>query len=190
MLSLGASSPTLVGRELDGQPRKGPHQHLHILPDGPADRDAIERVLLWAAEGFGRVDQHVLGMLRLLPAERGHREVYLASQDPDPTLTELTRPCRTWTSYSPFLRSRHPKPGGREKLEEQVQKECQSRGLPTPEVLRLAPQGEGYKLQRGPRQRPPGDPEWLTLTFPKPVTGPLCLGAHSHFGMGRFLPRA
>lgn len=36
------------------------------------------------------------------------------------------------------------------------------------------------------KQDVPSNAGWFRLTFDEPVEGPLCLGAHSHYGMGQF----
>lgn len=95
---------------------------------------------------------------------------------------------RAWRSYTPYLPPRHAKKDGRENAVEQVMKECEHRGLPTPEATPLTSDGLSYQLHRGPRPGPGAAPAWLRLEFPEPVSGPLCLGAQAHFGMGRFVP--
>jgi CRISPR-associated protein Csb2 len=183
---LAPGSATFLGKGPAGA-RKDGHQHLHILPDG--EGEALTRAILWAPEGFGEEEQAALRRLSALPAAEGQEPArlvldYVGEEEANPLLCTA----RVWHSYTPYLPPRHGKKDGRESAVEQVVKECERRGLPVPEVTMLGSDGLTYQLHRGPRPGPGAPPEWLHLTFPEPVSGPLCLGAQAHFGMGRFVP--
>jgi CRISPR-associated protein Csb2 len=171
-------SPTLLGKR-DGVPRREGHLHLHILPEGTG---FLERVRLWAAEGFSQEDLAALGRLRHLPATRGWAEVGLLLWDAVEGWPES--PARIWVSLTPYLPTRH------QGLEEEVARECSFRGLPAPEVLSVEEGARGFKLRRPGGPAPAGAPVWLRLRFPEAVGGPLSLGGLSHFGMGRLVPEA
>lgn len=68
-------------------------------------------------------------------------------------------------------------------------RECLLRGLPEPRVESVE-EGRKFQVRRGRGEAPPGPASWLRLTFPAEISGPLCLGASCHFGMGRFVPEA
>ena len=175
-------SATLSGKD-QGVARQDNHRHLHILPDGPGAH--LDRLVLWAPEGFSEDDLRVLTRLVRLPAERGGPEVDLlvsrVSGGEDQPAGAI------WESFTPFLAPRHTKPDGRDSLEEQLVAECHRRGLPSPVISTMVGEFPRYGNRRGPR-RAPGAPVWLRLEFPGPVSGPICLGASCHFGMGRFKP--
>jgi CRISPR-associated protein Csb2 len=85
---------------------------------------------------------------------------------------------RIWTSRTAYRPTRHPKRGADmgEWLSSDIGRECARRGLSSPSVQVL-------ETIIGPRG---GLLAKLQLTFPKPITGPLMLGAESHFGTGVF----
>lgn len=181
LLSLGEGSPTFLGKDELG-PRRDGHRHLHVLPWSQGAE--VTRVELWAPEGFGAEELQTLAELRVVTL--GRRRVPLILWEVGDA--ELGR-ARVWRSRTPFLCFRHPKPNGRDSLEAQVKQECVWRGLPEPEVERLPAEEVRYRLKRGRgAEASPCAPEWLRLTFPEEVRGPLCLGLSSHFGMGCFAP--
>lgn len=184
LLSLGQPSATLLGKEADGGARRDGHRHLHILPE-PAGA-AIERVHLWAPEGFKQKDLALIARLHHLNGspKQGQVRLALLETSTDAQLGIST----TWTSSTPFLAARHPKTSGRDSIHEQARRECRVRGLPEPQVEDLPDDGLTYQLRRAGRAASPIPPAWLRLTFPCPVEGPLCLGGFAHFGMGRFRP--
>ena len=107
----------------------------------------------------------------------------------------VTGPARVWISQTPFVPSRHLKKNGNNDLPHQIVSELKSRGFSVDvrvEVLDRELSAEcGFhrfvRTRRAPAKAPPQDVGVaLKLTFPEPVTGPLCLGYASHFGMGLF----
>lgn len=184
LLPLQPTSPTLVGKR-DGQPRADGHQHLHILPDGPAQTDNLDRIILWAPEGFGSGEQAVLAALQSFPYHG--TQVGLFPWGALPHAHDLQHASASWASFTPYLMERHPK-DGKDSLTDQLTTDCLRKGLPAPMITPVSPPPGRYVLRRGPRRPPAEPPQWLRLEFPCPVQGPLCLGANSHFGMGRFVP--
>jgi CRISPR-associated protein Csb2 len=182
IFSLGDPTPTLLGRDQDGARQDG-HRHLHILPEGSP---ALDRIVLWAPEGFAPPDLEILGRLNSLPAEKTKPALNLIFED-------FAAPSHfghatTWRSVTPYLCARHPKANGQDTPEQQILRECQLRGMPRPQVLPLDADSVKYKVHRGRRPAPPGPVTWHRLIFPQAISGPICLGASAHFGMGRFVP--
>ena len=175
VLGLGDVSATLLGK-VEGEARADGHRHLHVLPDGCASRSRPSRLLLWAEEGFCPSDLALLSTLRWV----GGTELKPADSSPG----GLGRG-RVWRSLTPFLCSRHPR-RGKDGVEDQVRRECLLRGLPEPEVELV--EGRKFQVRRGQGEAPPGLASWLRLSFPYEISGPLCLGASCHFGMGRCVP--
>ncbi|MEY4580823.1 MAG: hypothetical protein RL701_5526 [Pseudomonadota bacterium] len=92
---------------------------------------------------------------------------------------------------TPFVPPRHIKPRGRNTIQGQVLAELASRLLPTATVELLPWNDETRKLRHFVRARTKKPPPCamgfaLRLTFDEPVSGPLCLGYGSHFGLGLF----
>jgi CRISPR-associated protein Csb2 len=175
----------VFGGKVSGAVRADDHRHLHVLPEG---EETIERVLLWAPDGFGPGEVEVLRQLSTVPAQGRQPKVRLLPwtiiQQPGP---EVFGQSSAWKSATPYVPVRHCKIGGRDTVTEQIRRECQQRGLPEPEVT-LAESSEGYVTRRPGQARPAGPPQMVGLKFSQPICGPLLLGANSHFGMGRFAP--
>jgi len=95
-------------------------------------------------------------------------------ENPDPIFGRA----RIWTSRTAYRPTRHPKRNADigEWLSDDIVRECTRRGLPQPTALVV-------ESSAGPRG---GIYAKLQLTFPKPITGPLMLGAECHFGIGVF----
>jgi CRISPR-associated protein Csb2 len=181
----GEAPSPVFGGKIAGAIREDNHLHLHVLPEG---EEAIERVVLWAREGFGRGEVEVLRRISRIPAQ-GRQPAFelLAWSLVDRPGDEQFSRARCWASSTPYLPPRHAKPNGRDSLPEQVRRECQQRGLPRPTVTAIEP-WEGYVVQRHGQKRPAGQPQRIALEFLEPVGGPVLLGASSHFGLGRFKP--
>jgi CRISPR-associated protein Csb2 len=83
-----------------------------------------------------------------------------------------------WISRTSYWPTRHPRHhrDASDALRRDLLLECDRRGLPRPdvEVINLAPGRRGGISGR------------VRLKFAVPVTGPLLLGAGSHFGAGLF----
>ena len=100
----------------------------------------------------------------------------------------------SWVTSTPFVPPRHLKQNGRSTLAGQVGAELLARGFPPAKVEVLDWTGDTLALrhfvrrrQRGPQ--PPIDIGFaIRLGFDSPVTGPICLGYGSHFGLGLFRP--
>jgi CRISPR-associated protein Csb2 len=107
----------------------------HVLVHAPMAfderaREAIARVArVWIAPGGTtlRVELLALGL-------RGE----LAGRVP------ALRPAVGWASVTPFVPARHLKPRGRSALEEQVQAELSSRGLPAAVSVEVETEGGGH----------------------------------------------
>jgi CRISPR-associated protein Csb2 len=146
---------------------------------------------LWSPEGFGEEEQTALRELSALPPLKGQGGVrllldYVGEDDVHP----LRETAAVWRSWTPYLPSRHGKKDGRESAREQLLRECEQRGLPAPVVSEMESDGLEYEVHRGPRPGPGAAAAWFRLELVEAITGPLTLGAQSHFGMGRFVPLA
>lgn len=177
LLEMGGATPTLTGK-VDGRAREDGHRHLHVLPEGSSS--SLERVWLWAPEGFSSELSRLSGLKRL-PAMGRYPASELVLYELYEDASLLGRG-RVWRSWSPFCGSRHG-----EELEAQLRRECGLRGLPEVRVEAVVGDGGEMGLARPGRKGPAGGAGFFRLEFAEEVDGPLCLGANSHFGMGRFL---
>lgn len=200
-----ATSDSFTGK-VNGQKRDDQHRHAFFLPESAEswnDRDRLDRLCVWAPEGFTDEELAVLKTIRTFPdlrrqsrerrdpseresqeAERFHL-VPLALLD-DSDRERVFGRSRVWVSSTPYLCARHPKRNGKDSPEEQILRECRQRRYPEVTVTEIGGAWLGYKQKRW-RKDPPKDvPRGFRLEFSEPVVGPVSLGASSHFGMGRF----
>ncbi len=208
-----ATSDNFTGK-VQGEMRQDQHRHAFFLPESH-DRwhDRLDRLYLWAPDGFTSEELDVLKRFRSFPdlrrqsreslredEERGSSErfrlVPLALLE-DGARASVFGESAVWISSTPYLCSRHPKANGKESPAEQIRRECRLRGMP--ELVSVEPyagqtaSGAAADWLRFQRRRwrkpmPPGVPQGFRLEFAEPLVGPLSLGASSHFGMGRFVP--
>jgi CRISPR-associated protein Csb2 len=176
------------GHENDGRPAEARHhQHLFYLTDDVDGDGFIDRLAIVAphlADPSSPPDRRAL--FQLARAVTGLEQVRAGALG----VVDLTRSAppderdaifgngRAWTSRTTYRPTRHPKRSADvdEWLVRDITQECFRRGLPQPSV-------EVVESIAGPKG---GLLAKLRLTFPKPIVGPLVLGAESHFGAGVF----
>lgn len=192
----GASSPTFSGRGGD-RPRTDQHRHSHYLtlPDRRSRR--VERLAVWAPEGFGPTEVEALADASYLSVpgipERLPLALAALAREPELQLPGLLGPARSWRSATPFGLVRHPKVRGgepRDSPADQVRRELACRGLPAPrEVGPLPGAWHRFRSTRAGQSRlMRASVLGVQLEFDEPVSGPLALGALCHFGLGLFTP--
>jgi len=203
----GVSCPEIVGRDETGKPLQG-HKHSHLLPIDLDEDGRLDHIVVFAPMGLGERAQHAVRSLRKTYMKGGVGELQVAVSGVG-ALDDLRSICAgtsravnqllgppagatSWVTTTPFVPPRHLKKNGHSSLVGQVEAELIVRGLPSANVEVLDWTGETRALrhfvrrrQRGPQ--PPLDSGFaVRLTFDRPITGPLCLGYGSHFGLGRF----
>lgn len=197
----------LTGRADNGKPLTG-HQHAHVLPLDLDNDGRLDHVLLWARMGFSRHALEAIGDLRRTWTKGGQGALRVAmagtalqskaSSWPE-GMDRFVAASRHWTSETPFVAPRFLKRSGTNALEGQIRAELSSRGLPEPVAVRfgmLPPDVLGTERTRSlfrqfvrARSRggtpPPHQTGWhVELEFEQVVTGPICIGYASHFGLG------
>ena len=201
----------LTGKEADGKPLQD-HQHPHarfgILFDKETNKatrlivwrdqpftDAEQRAILNAAEqelqiAFGKARRNDPWTVRLVP---------LDSQVPPPRGFDAQTYVR-WETATPYVPPRHVydrrgrvKPG--ETPEEQLQLELKRMGFDISKLMIEVNHevSEWIRVHRPRRsQNDPTNTEkrgyHVSLTFDKPVRGPIAVGHSSHFGLGLCVP--
>jgi CRISPR-associated protein Csb2 len=193
-------SAELSGKSADGTPLRG-HDHAHYLAlDADGDR-LIDTLLLWVPSGIGEDEMDTLAGLRRLtgfehvadfrPGQVGLESVGTIAQ----VAPELVGPSAVWQSTTPFAPARFVprKQAWEDHVPREVAQELAWRSLPVPTRVDLL-QGPWLEFRRhrpskeriGSARRANG----VRLEFDELITGPLVLGALSHFGLGLFLPKA
>jgi len=202
----GSPSSCFTGKK-EGAARRDQHQHAFFFAESSTVRQngELDRLIIYSQEGFGEREVRVLQSLRSMPDYRRRSQQKNRSVKSRIRLTplallneqEATREfgvSRVWISKTPYLCGRHPKKH-RDHPCHQIQRECERRGLGEVNVVEDEAQSRDFlkkwrasQLKRWGKPAPPDRPRFFTLTFEKAITGPLLLGASSHFGMGRFVP--
>ncbi|MCC6858775.1 MAG: type I-U CRISPR-associated protein Cas5/Cas6 [Bryobacterales bacterium] len=204
--------PELTGKDREGRPLKCKHQHAHFIPlslDSQAPR-RIDHVLVYAPMGFGPLAERGLRRLRRTRAKGmddiavtligiGKKEAFrIGGADPVHELGSST----AWVSRTPFVPPRFLKLRGKDSLEGQVRAELLRRGFPdaavSPAVAAPIDATEAgrtaiwfrrfVRTKQGNGGVPPAGLFHITLTFDRPIRGPVCLGWGCHFGLGLFVP--
>lgn len=206
------ASPNFTGKR-NGAMRRDQHRHVFFLPQNSDPwHDRLDRLYLWAPEGFSSKDLEALKSIRSFPDRRRrsseHSVLDAVETDNKPSEAKDTARfhlipmallddndrskvfgcSKVWVSSTPYLCSRHPKRNGTDSPIEQILRECRQRDLPEPRVTAIDGSWLEFKRQRWGKQQH-GTPLGFRLEFSEPVQGPLSLGASSHFGMGRFEPK-
>jgi len=207
----GRDCPELSGRDsITRAPLKG-HRHAHILPLDLDQDGRLDHIVVYAAMGLS---EFALSIVRGVPrtyTKRGNGELQVSFAGQG-TLDQLCAlpdklgdrarqffgTSSKWISATPFVPPRFLRKRGRHTLEGQVAEELATRGFPEARVT-VTPwtnSGTQPKLnalrhivsrRRDGAPQPPAHVSFvLTLEFTEDVSGPICLGYGSHFGLGLF----
>lgn len=190
------ASPTFSGRQ-GNEPRDDQHRHAHYLSLSDAQGPRIDRLVVWAPEGFGPREVEALAALPHLSIHDIPQRMPLAlatlATESNLDLRSLLGPSRAWGSITPFGLVRHPKQRRGELLDspaDQVRRELQLRGFPEPERVDFE-RGSWHRFRShkaGQSRLQRTSVFGVRLQFEEPVSGPIALGAFSHFGLGLFTP--
>jgi CRISPR-associated protein Csb2 len=199
------ASPILSGKDLAGV-MHGDHGHAFYLPTAEGDdRRRITHITVVATDGFGPGEVAALNALRdlNLDEEGGALRVQLVGLGkPADFNHELFREATEWVSVTPFVGPAHIGRNGQERylrkaLRKEARRLVEKGSLPSePTTIAVVPREEclipaiDFRRQRDRRGDRSGHRAgaFLRLTFDRPVTGPVCLGYASHFGLGLFQP--
>jgi CRISPR-associated protein Csb2 len=199
-----AVCPELSGRNGDGVRLEG-HRHALLAPLD-LDRDGqLDHILVHAPMGLGPEAQRALQTIRRTYSSGTDRALFVTlaglGKQADfariglqsiPELAEAS----VWTSRTPFVPPRHLKKT-RHTLEDQVQAELRSRGLPPARRIDVLDRntviGRGFhrfvRARREPARRPAAPRFFaLRIELESAARGPIALGYASHFGLGLFVP--
>lgn len=192
----GGASRTFSGRNAN-RPRDDQHRHAHYLsrPDGESRR--IDKLYVWAPEGFGPAEVAALAAIT---------HIYLRDV-PDPLRCALTAlgteseldipgligPARSWRSLTPFGLVRHPKRRqGRlvDSPDDQVRRELAHRRY-NDDVEVTLEKGSWHRFRgskAGSSRLDRASLVGVRISFPEPVRGPIALGTLAHYGLGLMEP--
>lgn len=192
----GAVSRTFSGRNAN-RPRDDQHRHAHYLaaPDGTSRR--IDKLYMWAPEGFGPAEVTALAsvshiFLRGVPDPLRCALTALGTES-ELDLPGLIGPAPSWRSLTPFGLVRHPKRRqGRlvDSPEDQVRGELAHRGIRDDVEVTLE-RGSWHRFRSskaGSSRLNRASLIGVRIDFPEPVCGPLALGALAHYGLGLMEP--
>lgn len=207
----GNNNPVLTGKDELRLPLREPHQHAHILPLDLNGDGHLDHFLIWAAMGLDGQAQEAIRAVRQTFTKKVPDPLRLAwagagSLDDlrrlpgqyGAGLQSVLQKSREWVSATPFVPPRHLKKNGGNSLEGQIMAELVSRRLPQPFTIeRLDPhchdlaRKQRHFIRARHRQQPPIDCGFtIKLLFAEPVSGPICIGYGSHFGLGMFTAKS
>jgi CRISPR-associated protein Csb2 len=199
-----AACTELRGRDAQGVRLEG-HRHAVLVPLAVDKEGQLDHVLVHAPMGLGAEAQRALRAIRSTFTKGGKNPLFVTlaglgmledflhvgSQG----IAELAE-SRVWTSRTPFVPPRHLK-SRRHTLQDQLQAELASRGLPRASQIDVLDRDHVVELGfhrfvrvRRDRGRPPPASCFFALRveLERPVRGPIALGYASHFGLGLFVP--
>lgn len=206
----GLHNPAITGCDANRRPLTEPHRHAHLLPLDLNEDGHLDHILVWAPMGLDQTAQSAMravrqtytkggiGTLRLALAGAGNLETLRRLHGPYGDgmrkILPLGSGSSTWLSLTPFVPPRYLKKHGKNTLEGQIIAELTSRDLPEPAEIQQLDQGDSPFVRhrhfiRSRCQGPPAPIDCgytLMLRFDRPISGPICLGYGSHFGLGLF----
>jgi CRISPR-associated protein Csb2 len=189
----------LIGCDDSRLPLKG-HRHAHLLPLTLLKADNhLDHILVWAPDGLGDAAQTVLRSIRKTYMKGGIGELsvrFAGCGTADEmlqlqALAPIIGTSRCWQSFTPLVLPRYRKKKGRNSPDGQLLAELLERGFPVPSSIEWltheSVEMRHFVKSRRDQQAPPENYSYaLRLTFPSPISGPLCLGYASHYGLGLF----
>lgn len=194
----GGSSTALGGKDGDGQPLHG-HGHAHYLLLDENGDGLLDHAVAWAPDGFDASTLRTLTNIDRLWG-KGHLRDFRpcrlgleAVGDITQLAPQLIGPALSWVSSTPFAppRHRHKNETPDRFLYREVSLEAAFRRLPEPSQV-TAIRERAWLAFRRHRARETLEQArtatGLQVTFAEPVSGPIVLGALSHFGLGLFMP--
>lgn len=192
----GAVSRTFSGRNAN-QPRADQHRHAHYLAAPDRDSRRIDRLFVWAPEGFGPQEVAALAsvshiFLHGIPDPLRCALTALGTED-QLDLPRLVGKARCWRSLTPFGLVRHPKQRqGRvvDSPEDQVRRELAHRGFAEAAEVTVE-KGSWHRFRSSKAGNSRLDRASLVgvrIDFAEQVRGPIALGALAHYGLGLMEP--
>jgi CRISPR-associated protein Csb2 len=199
---IGGGAP--VPSEISGHGGGGElnHRHASYLPEDADGDGFIDHVLIHAPGGL---TQRAVAALDELPRRGlwnrdGSQWTVVfegAWETPRESGSVYGSVARAWISVTPYLRPWYGKPGFG--TVEQIFRECEERGLPAPDVVRLIPSIRIRSRERRPvhfyrfrsksgLRQPDSHGSMVEITFREALAGPLALGFGCHYGLGMFAP--
>lgn len=195
----GGTSQVLAGKDPDGQPLKS-HAHAHYLVFDEDGDGLLDHAVVWADGGFDDKALRALLDVRRLdgnPRVRDFRPATLGLEavgDMQTVAPFLCRSSKVWESHTPFAASRHRRKNDEPTsfLQREVITELRYRDVEA-EVseVEILPARDGLSYRRHRVREKLHDARsavGLRIKFEQSITGPLALGALSHFGLGLFIP--
>ena len=196
------SCPSLTGKDDARMPLKGAHRHAHYYPLDLDEDKRIDHILVYSPIGLDHNAQTALmSVSRTYSSDYpslivscvgcGAIELMRRQIRDRKNRPSLLLACsREWESYTPFIAPRYIHKTGKHSIEDQIIRECESRGLAKPQKIEIRERTEFLKFivkrQKGKTQPPSSVPFCIHLTFAEPVQGPISLGYASHYGLGIF----
>lgn len=178
---------------------KSRHQHAFWLPEDADNDGRIDHLLIHIPAGIAGLARQAVETLRRLWNRDGQEwQMILESSVPastSATRSKLLGKGTCWESITPYLHPWHAKKNF--SVEDQIQRECQERGLPKISRLARLPLIKVHGRERSPIHfhrfrskrgltQPDTHGSFWRIEFSEPTQGPLAFGFGCHFGLGLF----
>lgn len=186
---LGDNIPqVLSGHDL---PPGSRHEHAFYLSEGN-HLGRIHHFIIHASAGFDHSIQQALAELKTIYTREGieYKLILEGIGNPSDFHSDILACSAHWISATPYLKPWYTKK--RFGLIEQITKECYLRGLPAPVEIEAIPNTDIRPIEfrrfrsNVSLNQPDRLGQFVHLTFPTPIQGPLALGFGCHFGLGLF----
>ena len=206
----GAKSPTLSGKDENGEPLKG-HQHAFYLPTDEDSDGKLDHLTVWAPAGLTTAEFQAVISLTTLNPGGGRDPIRLAYQahgivEDFIGVSPLFDISTSWRSLTPYVLTRHTKRRGPKVArrtvdgpKDQITREVDLRCPDGPSIVSveikdpkeaIAPIGlrpfDFFRYRRGGSNG--GGTFNFEVDFDGPIRGPLALGFACHYGLGLFVP--
>ena len=214
----GAKSPTLSGKDEDGDPLTG-HRHAFYLPTDEDGDGRLDHLTVWVPElkGLSPSEFRAIVSVDSLHPGGGREPVQLVYQSHGGVedfngVSSLFDSSTRWRTLTPYVLTRHTKRRGPKDArrivdgpEEQVRREVSLRRPDAPVVAHIRTENpketiapmrpgrhSGFRPVEFFRHRPGGSNGGgaynFEVEFSEPVRGPIALGFACHYGLGLFVP--
>lgn len=189
--------PELTGKDHGNLPLKDHHSHAFYLPIA-GEPGFLDGVALWVPGGLTPFEVDEIGSIsrEMRFAEIRTAKPYLsfAGQGASAAYASFAS-SRVWKTLTPWAPARHLRNDNRflRSAVAQVSRDLAEAGHPEPESVTLRPEVHPHPLafrrHRFRERLADGRRAFhVQVSFSEPVSGPMSIGALSHFGLGHFVP--
>lgn len=195
------TSSTISGKDANGLPLRGNHQHAFFFPTDEDCDNIIDHMTIIASTAFDEKEIRALASLKSIWNNQGSFDLVFQGRGKSADFgIPILQKSKKWVSSTPYVLNRHTKiRGGRviDGPEDQIRFEISKRSISsTIKNIQVYDSKSDMKcglkpiqFKRWRKDRMSGFGAYnVSIEFDEPVSGPISLGHASHFGLGMFVP--